>query len=781
MSKNPDGDGDLPPSYNEATTSYHSSSSLNHNSSVSVTLNNLSFLLRETQAQQTARDTVTTTTLLPLLTPHITSLLTRLGTTPHPPISTELYLVPAAAVGPEWIIASDADPKAGQVAEVIRVEPEPDPDSKGRGGTKGQSTGAASGNAVVGSPYEFDEWGRWDDDVNTGASTSREGEWWWSDEGLARRLAKRLQPEPKLDRTVVRAVVEEAKEDKKAGRWGLFRAGTDPSSSPSSSSSGPPPSRQFMKPTSPSTTFEENVTMTVRGEEVTFRRENEMGIWESMRGFGIVGLVAVFIGATSGIGKSTLQHLAQHARSPHIYTVARPQTVASHETFLASLRASTNPDASYTLLPADHALISDIDAAMETVLQRETKVDILFLSAGFIAFEGRQNTVEGLDPSMSTRYYARLRAVQKLLPLLHKAARPRVVSVLAAGLEGPMPDEEDLDLRKPGNWGYWPASVQATTMGTLALEVLARENPGYPYESIQPGRHSTMRITKNITQTECGFPVEDDFAAVKIMRLVLFFTLPTFAIIIRLVVKIARISPWGFDDSTILLTYTFYIGQLLYVFTLTLIKSSILFMYLRIFPGEKFRWVLWTTQVVTVGLGMGSVFLVAFQCQPVGKAWKQWTGEESGHCIPVPPLGVVHGVVNIVLDVWMLILPASQVLFLNMKPRKKWAVMLMFSLGLFLTISSGIRLRAVLRYTTASTNPTVDAMPVAVWSDIELDVGVFTTCIPNIWQFVRRFILKDPKRVEKLSSRNAQNQNLEEYPQKSPAPASTEVGEEELR
>ncbi|KAK1493081.1 hypothetical protein CCUS01_13903 [Colletotrichum cuscutae] len=524
MSKNPDGDGDLPPSYNEATTSYHSSSSLNHNSSVSVTLNNLSFLLRETQAQQTARDTVTTTTLLPLLTPHITSLLTRLGTTPHPPISTELYLVPAAAVGPEWIIASDADPKAGQVAEVIRVESEPDPDSKGRGDTKGQSTGSASGNAVVGSSYEFDEWGRWDDDVNTGASTSREGEWWWSDEGLARRLAKRLQPEPKLDRTVVRAVVEEAKEDKKAGRWGLFRAGTDPSSSPSLSSSGPPPSRQFMKPTSPSTTFEENVSMTVHGEEVTFRRENEMGIWESMRGFGIVkalgpnssamvsfhvvnqsnalvaslpkGLVAVFIGATSGIGRSTLQHLAQHARSPHIYTVARPQTVASHETFLASLRASTNPDASYTLLPADHALISDIDAAMETILQRETKVDILFLSAGFIAFEGRQNTVEGLDPSMSTRYYTRLRAVQKLLPLLHKAARSRVVSVLAAGLEGPMADEEDLDLRKPGNWGYWPASVQATTMGTLALEVLARENPGVSFVHSMPGPVATPGLER---------------------------------------------------------------------------------------------------------------------------------------------------------------------------------------------------------------------------------------------------------------------------------------------
>ncbi|KXH69301.1 hypothetical protein CSAL01_12275 [Colletotrichum salicis] len=245
------------------------------------------------------------------------------------------------------------------------------------------------------------------------------------------------------------------------------------------------------------------------------------------------GLVAVFIGATSGIGNSTLQHLVQHAQSPHIYTIARPQTVASHETFFASLRAATNPDASYTIHPADHALVSDIDTAMDTILQNETKVDILFLSAGFIAvglgavgrkggtgrrrrintididlrlnrtvapadvciptiaFEGRQDTIEGLDPSMSTRYYTRLRAIQKLLPLLNNAPRPRIVLVLAAGLEGPMVDEDDLNLRKPGNWGFWHASVQATTMGTLALEVLARENPAVSIVHSMPGMVAT--------------------------------------------------------------------------------------------------------------------------------------------------------------------------------------------------------------------------------------------------------------------------------------------------
>ncbi|KAK1573458.1 uncharacterized protein LY79DRAFT_525791 [Colletotrichum navitas] len=285
MSKYPDGDGDLPPpSYNEATTSYVSTPSFHPASSVSATLDSLSSLLRVTQSQQAVRDTFTTTNLLPLLTPHVTSLLTRLGTTPHPPALTELYLVPAAAVGPEWSIASGADRRAGEVAHVTRVRPETDPDSKGGRSDSKRAAWSASTEVASSSSrdYKFDEWGRWDDDT-VAASTSREGRWWWDDEALARRLAKRLQPEPKLDRVVVSAVVEQAREEKKAARWGMFRSATQ---SPSPSSSASPLPRQPNKQ-------EEDVVMKVRAEEVTFRRENEMGIWESMRGYGIVVRVRI--------------------------------------------------------------------------------------------------------------------------------------------------------------------------------------------------------------------------------------------------------------------------------------------------------------------------------------------------------------------------------------------------------------------------------------------------------------------------------------------------------
>ncbi|KAF4967630.1 hypothetical protein FSARC_4825 [Fusarium sarcochroum] len=206
------------------------------------------------------------------------------------------------------------------------------------------------------------------------------------------------------------------------------------------------------------------------------------------------GLVALFIGATSGIGQSALQQFAQQAPAPRIYTVARPQTAPSHENLLAELRQS-NPDGNYNLITADVSLISEVGKAVKAVKQAETKVDILFLSAGFMPFEGRNTTSEGHDPSMTTRYYSRLRAVQQLLPLLNNAPSPRIISVLAGGIEAPI-NEDDLDLRNPNNWSTWNASFQSATMGTLVLEKVARENPQISIVHWSPGPVNTPGLAR---------------------------------------------------------------------------------------------------------------------------------------------------------------------------------------------------------------------------------------------------------------------------------------------
>ena len=131
------------------------------------------------------------------------------------------------------------------------------------------------------------------------------------------------------------------------------------------------------------------------------------------------GLVALFIGATKGIGESALQQFAQHAPSSRIYTVARPSAADSYETLLSELRLS-NPTGSYKLITADISLVAKVDKVVDAVKKQETKLDIVFVSVGFMPFEGRKLTSEGLEPSMSTRYYSCFREIEQLLLLLTK-------------------------------------------------------------------------------------------------------------------------------------------------------------------------------------------------------------------------------------------------------------------------------------------------------------------------------------------------------------------------
>ncbi|KAI8629866.1 NAD(P)-binding protein [Xylariaceae sp. FL1651] len=157
------------------------------------------------------------------------------------------------------------------------------------------------------------------------------------------------------------------------------------------------------------------------------------------------GLIALFIGATSGIGKSTLAQFAQHATRPKIYIVARSASKIAGQ--LDELR-SANPKATYDIIEKDVSLIRDTADVVEYIKSKETKLDFLYNSAGFLPMSGRVNTSEGLEPSMTTRFYTKLVAAHGLLPLLNAAEHPRVVSVLAGGQESPLV-EDDLDLRNP--------------------------------------------------------------------------------------------------------------------------------------------------------------------------------------------------------------------------------------------------------------------------------------------------------------------------------------------
>jgi len=82
--------------------------------------------------------------------------------------------------------------------------------------------------------------------------------------------------------------------------------------------------------------------------------------------------------------------------------------------------------------------------------------------------------------------------------------------------------------------------------------------------------------------------------------------------------------------------------------------------------------------------GLGTVvfdILAITQCQPISFAWNGWDKLHKGHCVGVGEVTLASALLSITLDLWMLAIPLSQVVRLQMKWKRKLAVALMFALG----------------------------------------------------------------------------------------------------
>ncbi|KZZ92804.1 NAD(P)-binding domain protein [Moelleriella libera RCEF 2490] len=164
-------------------------------------------------------------------------------------------------------------------------------------------------------------------------------------------------------------------------------------------------------------------------------------------------LVGVFVGATSGIGRTSLLHLARHTARPRLYFVGRSQRAADE--MLRTLLREANPDGEYRFVRADVSLLREVD-----------------------------RTDEKLTLILALSYYSRMRFIANLLPQLRRApALRRVVSVMAGTKEGPL-DPRDIPGRhvRP-----WRARGHLCTMTTLTLEDFARQAPAVSFVHSYPG------------------------------------------------------------------------------------------------------------------------------------------------------------------------------------------------------------------------------------------------------------------------------------------------------
>ncbi|KAL2839675.1 hypothetical protein BJX68DRAFT_247481 [Aspergillus pseudodeflectus] len=193
---------------------------------------------------------------------------------------------------------------------------------------------------------------------------------------------------------------------------------------------------------------------------------------------------ALFVGGTSGIGASTLRQLARHTESPTAYIIGRNETRA--KPFLSELR-SLNGNGKFHFIEADVSRVRNVDVACKEILDRETKLNFLFMTPGGISLGGRNETPEGIDSLFALRYYSRMRFIQNLLPLLESTPTPeptRVISIYGGGFEFPI-DTSDLELKH--TFSLLNAYKHSITMTTLAMEHLSKLHPNVSFIHAYPG------------------------------------------------------------------------------------------------------------------------------------------------------------------------------------------------------------------------------------------------------------------------------------------------------
>ncbi|KAJ5114815.1 hypothetical protein NUU61_000574 [Penicillium alfredii] len=198
------------------------------------------------------------------------------------------------------------------------------------------------------------------------------------------------------------------------------------------------------------------------------------------------GLVAVFVGATSGIGEYTLKHFVQKASSPRVYLVGRSQEAGNR--IVAECQA-LNPEGSISFAQADVGLLRGVDEVCRVIKKRESTLNILFMTQGSLT--AKFATDEDLRLSTSLHYYSRMRFIVNLLPLLENApGLRRVVGVFAGGMEGEI-HSDDLQA-----WKLKGVARRShiSAMLTLGLERMACQAPSVSFIHEFPGLVHTAAV-----------------------------------------------------------------------------------------------------------------------------------------------------------------------------------------------------------------------------------------------------------------------------------------------
>lgn len=112
-------------------------------------------------------------------------------------------------------------------------------------------------------------------------------------------------------------------------------------------------------------------------------------------------IVAVFVGGTSGIGRSTAIKLASSIARPTVYIVGSNETAGAQ--VVEEMKAA-NQNGSYSFIAADVSDLRNVDTVCQKLKSNLEALDLLFLSTGGLAFSKQGKKSKSLGELGAWRY-----------------------------------------------------------------------------------------------------------------------------------------------------------------------------------------------------------------------------------------------------------------------------------------------------------------------------------------------------------------------------------------
>ncbi|KAJ5776399.1 uncharacterized protein N7511_001410 [Penicillium nucicola] len=250
-----------------------------------------------------------------------------------------------------------------------------------------------------------------------------------------------------------------------------------------------------------------------------------------------------------------------------------------------------------------------------------------------------------------------------------------------------------------------------------------------------------------------------------------FTVLATFITAIRILTRIFLVKKMGADDYVILISLVFswvffglmvgevyhgmgehfnkiprdiYITQMIcfwasvpiYQTSLISTKMSILLQYKRVFSTPRMR----LACLILIGFlgayGTWTIISAWANCVPLARFWDDTV---PGFCFDKKPLWFSNSAIHILTDILILIYPMPVLKSLQLPRKQKLAVMGIFALGIFVLITSLLRLKSLI-VISDSTDPTYDNTGAASWSAVECNVAIICASLPGTRAFLTRFL-----------------------------------------